>query len=102
MLDFITVNHLISPAVLVMLAVLASILKLYKRQYEYVIPRALVALVYLEVMLVPELNITIRGFLVRWTLTLMFLIEILSFLLREVGMERIKNKMVSLRKLIWK
>jgi len=71
------------PAAMVVLAMIVMILKYYEKHYEKMAPLLFMAMVYISIELYPEMEEVLRRYLVRWSIWLLLVIEITSWLVRN-------------------
>lgn len=82
---------IVPPLVIAVLALISAVIFFRKGGIEYVFPRVVICLVYWHILTIPEMLEETRVFLVRWSLTLVLAIEILSSITRWILLTRYPN-----------
>lgn len=76
-------SYATNSLVLVLLALLSAALEFHEKKYEKMAPKIFLATVYLLIFLTPEMEEILRRYLVRWSLWLLLVIEIVSYIVRK-------------------
>ena len=75
---------LVSPLVIIVLATLAMVQAIHDRMNERVLPRLVFIAVYSIIWMHPDLPEWARQFLVRWSVFLLFFVEVLYWTARKI------------------
>jgi len=86
------VDLLISPYFIVVVASIATALAIARKRHEEAFARICVGATYLLVALYPNSPDEVRKFLVRWSITLLLFVEVLSYFARKYFISQRKKK----------